>query len=731
MIVRKEIIFVVVVTALLVAVLLGTAIFELMREPMAVHVRAPEALVAPPSTKSLVVAPSTKSPVDKEKLENTSTKKMARTVPTKAPAVTKAPRTACETPQCMLLAHQLHNWRDPTVDPCNDFYQYACGRYLEHSDSTGGRNREKEDIIVNLLESFLKYDKSAGSKSENAMRHVYKKCQDFSDNFKKRIKINFKEMYQDILKIGTWPIMETNWDESNFDLNNRMTQMAKLHFSEFVFFTIGSATNKTIEIGYSQSKMFERDNLSGIRYFIKEICKVNHVSCDGKQLKKDQKDVEKLVGKLINVPQLKNPKYVPFETVKTKLKFFDIEKIVDPLMAPESYKSMKNHFVTQENTITLEEVEKIIQQTPKRTLANVLIFKYIEKYANYIEEDKKYAKSMDCVEHVNELFPRASMLLYVRKYYEKKNRDAVTDMVNPTRETYIQMFNESKLISQKTKERAILKLQKLRVNLGYPDEFNNQKNFEKNFESLNFEDTDSYYSSIKKIMKYQSELFVKYLVGDYPIRPHLKLNMVNAQYSLNENLLWMFVGYLEEPKFHWSYPTYAKFAGVGRIMGHEMGHGFDIRGIERDEIGHLNAIFDKEDAKNYKNRAKCLEKQYDNYDDPDYGRNLKGNMVIKEIMADRLGQEVAYRTYHKVMSQNEQYIIGSQNKTSDQMFFNLIALDYCRGRSTRPLERILQQSHPMANFRVNGNFQNLKYFADAYNCPVGSPMNPKKKCDLF
>ena len=79
---------------------------------------------------------------------------------------------------------------------------------------------------------------------------------------------------------------------------------------------------------------------------------------------------------------------------------------------------------------------------------------------------------------------------------------------------------------------------------------------------------------------------------------------------------------IDAPFFDSSYPVYAKIASLGTILGHEMGHGFDPSGRRRDENGKKIDWWTPNDSNEYERRIQCLVDQYDNYDDPDFGKNV-------------------------------------------------------------------------------------------------------------
>ncbi|KAF1766943.1 hypothetical protein GCK72_006901 [Caenorhabditis remanei] len=299
-------------------------------------------------------------------------------------------------------------------------------------------------------------------------------------------------------------------------------------------------------------------------------------------------------------------------------------------------------------------------------------------------------------------------------------------------EAYLEIISNSTWLSLEGKRRASLKLSKLKKLVGYPDEYEKEGTLDHTFETLHTLPSDSFYTVMKKINRYRTEIWLNFVTYNLSLDPTHDLFQVNAFYAAAENQINIMIPIIDEPNLDSTYPVYAKYATTGATLGHEMGHSFDPTGIEWNEDGFYEKWLPKEDQEEYTKRVKCLTDQYDNYDDPDFGRNMNSSNVFTELFADRSGIDAAIRTYRNLNISDDPKIIGFEDVPAEKMMYHIYALDRCAPRSTQSLSTVLSQNtHPSDSFRVNGVFSNLGSFSKAFNCPVGSPMNRKKKCYIF
>jgi len=207
---------------------------------------------------------------------------------------------------------------------------------------------------------------------------------------------------------------------------------------------------------------------------------------------------------------------------------------------------------------------------------------------------------------------------------------------------------------------------------------------------------------------------------------------VNAYYDPSYNTINFPAGIIQPTFFDSSYPMYVNFAGIGMVMGHELIHGFDDQGRQYDGTGMLKQWWTDNVVRAFESRASCLVSQYSKFK---VGNNfVNGNLTLGENIADNGGLRAAYDAFVSYEQQNGPgpTLPVTDKSTNQQLFFLAFAQSWCQLISPESAQNLIFiDPHSPAFARVNGPLQNYDKFAAAYNCPVGSSMNPTAKCQLW
>ncbi len=198
---------------------------------------------------------------------------------------------------------------------------------------------------------------------------------------------------------------------------------------------------------------------------------------------------------------------------------------------------------------------------------------------------------------------------------------------------------------------------------------------------------------------------------------------VNAYYNTSMNEMVFPAGIMQVPFFKTDAPVVTNHGGLGMVMGHELTHGFDDQGRQFDGDGNLHEWWSPEVTKAFEQRAACVADKYDQYVAVDEV-HLNGKLTLGENIADIGGLKMALSALRQ-----EQ---GRTDPRTDRDFFVAFAQSWCT--NYRPEAARLQAQinpHSTAQWRVNGPVSDNADFAKTFSCKAGSPMNPEKKCAVW
>ncbi|KAF1766950.1 hypothetical protein GCK72_006908 [Caenorhabditis remanei] len=598
-------------------------------------------------------------------------------------------REECTTAECITLSSTLLNWQNPKIDPCDDFYEHSCGKYHEHTMNDGTRVNEKDRIVIKLIQHFLLSNQSANTASEIAMKIMYRSCE---RSLQPRNIITYreaiqKEVFLNIKKIGNWPMANMTWNESEFSLNDMIANMAKLHMLHYGFFEAGildypiDAAPKQLMIRPARSRfdMF----LPEFTHVISELLRLSNVTFLNETLTKDIQDglnLDTELGKF-RIPD-REPESVTVKELKKAVPAIDFERILKTLLNPErgNWTNVKNRTTAArfESFFNPEKnISSIISKTKPRVMANYLIMKYIEHAYIYYSMRFRYAsKYSHCLELTINLLPRAALRVFVRNHYKKENMVVASKMVEIIKDAFIEMFENSTWLHEETRKAAILKVKKMNKVIGYTEEYEREGALDQQFETLHLTPEDSFFTIMTKVHRFKTEQLMEYVSTNSLLNPIDSLVVTNAFYFPGKNLLSLLAPFLDKPHFDAHYPRYVTMAGVGRVIAHEIGHGFDTEGRHSDETGQYRDWWTPEDSAEYDKRASCFQKQFDEFKDPFLGEMQQGLGVLSEVIADALGMEATWIAFKKLDLSNEQTLIkfGDQDQDFKKLFFRAAAL---------------------------------------------------------
>ncbi len=204
---------------------------------------------------------------------------------------------------------------------------------------------------------------------------------------------------------------------------------------------------------------------------------------------------------------------------------------------------------------------------------------------------------------------------------------------------------------------------------------------------------------------------------------------VNAYYSASRNEMVFPAGILQLPFFSPEAPLASNYGGLGMVMGHELTHGFDDQGRKFDGDGNLREWWSPRTAQAYERRAACVAKQYDRYVAVD-DVHLNGRLTLGENIGDIGGLKLMIAALRAKRQGQRPTGVGGFN--DEQQAFIAFAQVWCTNyRPEAARTQALTNPHSTAQWRVNGPVSDNPEFAAAFQCAAGSPMAPAGRCTVW
>jgi len=205
---------------------------------------------------------------------------------------------------------------------------------------------------------------------------------------------------------------------------------------------------------------------------------------------------------------------------------------------------------------------------------------------------------------------------------------------------------------------------------------------------------------------------------------------VNAYYEPTENNTALPAGILQSPFFGADRGVAANFGGIGMVIGHELTHGFDDQGAQFDSDGNLKNWWTKEDKEKFDAKGQCVADMYSSFEAAPKAF-VNGKLTLGEDIADLGGVKMAFRAY-RMMRAGAPKAIVADGFTEDQQFFIAAGQAWCsKDRPAEVQRRLTVDPHAPPKFRVYGALRNLPEFSQAFSCAAGTPMHPAQTCSVW
>ncbi|KAK4879429.1 hypothetical protein RN001_007575 [Aquatica leii] len=601
----------------------------------------------------------------------------------------------CLSSTCLQTAYKSLKYLDSTVDPCVDFYTFACGNFLKEMESMGNASHRSpitsiSETVSRKLDNLINgYASLNASKSYPDLKKIFNACMTYQSNSDKEV-----EHIKSILdSLGGWPmVMDNKWNESNFDLKEFILRLKKLGISYQHLFYFDVDVNRLHTDRYT------------IFYF-----------------------------------NVKSNNYVLLKSISNTTGI-DWSVFLNRLIDDTNITVTGNELVMTTYVKELIALVKYIFQIPKRVIANYFIIEvllWMNKYLpglQYIYEGK-VPSHYECVSVVTKSLPLMINSLYVKNYFDVETKTKIEKIVYDIRDEFMKIIETLDWLDENTRKYALLKLSVMKVCVGYPNELLDDIMVNNFYKQLNINFT-TYLSAIMSINAFDFNRMFKRLrqpvKNCYWIDTSERVTIVNAEYYCLNNGIRLPAAFFQGAVFDKYRPNYINYATAGMVIGHEMTHGFDNHGKDYDNDGNFIKWWSNETLNTFKTKAQCIVDQYGQYLVPKVDMNINGQQTLGENIADNGGLKQSFLAYKNWAKRNgPEKMLPGLNYTTNQMFWIAFAQFWCSYERLDYKRYMITNVHAPSMFRVIGTLSNIESFSKDFKCRLGSPMNPKKKCNVW
>ena len=641
---------------------------------------------------------------------------------------------------------------DPSVNACDNFYQYVNGNWLKKTEIPAAfpswgtwdilitRNRE---VSRDILDAASKDNGAAKGSSTQLIGDYYASCVDepgIEAAGAKPLEPYFKEIAA--VKNG----------------DSLRTEIAKLHRLGipviFAFAAYPDQRNSAVNIANAfqaglslpNSDYYTNtdDKSKDIRdKFVAHMARMFRLLGDDEATAKKNADtvmaIEMRMAKASKDPvSLRDPKnYYTMMTVADAQKLtpsFDWGKYAKEVGAP----AFTNINIGQPDF--LREAGKMLTEVPVADWKTYLRWNVVNAFASQLSkpfDDANFDFFSKTLNGIQEQMPRwrrcarnadnslgeALGQEFIKTNFTPAAKKRMDELIDNLFTAYREHINSLDWMSDATKKQALTKLEAIKRKIGYPSKL-------RGYAGLDLS-RRSYFDNSVRLAEFTTVRDLKDI--GMPLdqtRWGMTAATVNAQYNPSFNDITFPAGILQPPFFDFKADDALNYGAIGIVIGHELTHGFDDQGSQYDADGNLKMWWTPDDRKKFDEKTNCVVDQFNGYE-VEKGLFMNGKLTLGENLADLGGMAIAYDAFKKSMqgkSMNEKI----DGYTPEQRFFIGWAQAWAENDRTEYARTLVQSDpHSLSQFRVNGPISNFAPFAQAFGCKLPDKMVREKQCTVW
>ncbi|CAL7951057.1 unnamed protein product [Xylocopa violacea] len=698
------------------------------------------------------------------------------------------PEGVCDSRACEEASKRMVAFMKKGVDPCKDFYQFACGGIRDQqpyqpSSSFNMLQARVDDHLHRLLAN--KTGRMVGDFEKLGL--FYKGCLEFKEK-----PVNFTPVYELLRELGGYlppktiapaditplvsrllrvngaPLFDFFVDVDLYDRSRSSVflDLPTKHQGDAVFIQnpskmeeLRSRRIQTIVEGLLPQTMDPKDRATETDLLLQFCLSLSKIYPKHKDLY-NWVDVDQRVYVPFNMSYLQDSfGYIRWGTLlNATLGAATADLYNHSRNWDRSPHSLDDQLVYVYVTAPryFRSLGKLLNRFSRRIIHNGLLLLYAtDTLHDIVNVTASKDWELSCFKLTKNVFSEVVGALYVQQYtpqYLEKLANRVGGLFERVKETVAERILVKSWLDEETRTQALLKLNSLRGRFHVWPGFYNESLLAREMAEVKIDPDDFFRSMLRRFRQIRTvddkvlrrNVTEKVRLTDFCCRRRRHPYSVSAYYESSTNTIGIPLAMMTAWSWSWDGgPAFAAHATLGSVIGHEILHAFDLHRRRLPLDPDLNVDqwlwITEESWKRLEARIECVARLYARsfwrkvqFYGNDVAVQFDWNVTRNENVADIGALQISYKTWHTLTNGKDRSLPGLEGLRSSQLFFISAAQTYCSNMTAEAyILSVELDYHTPQPERVNGIMMNSQAFADAFRCPIGTKMNPPNKCTTW
>jgi putative endopeptidase len=655
---------------------------------------------------------------------------------------------------------------DKTLDPCNDFFKYACSKWLKANpipaDQAGWGTFNKLAIwnvaaIHSTLEDAAKPVASRSAADQKAGDH-YASCMDeaainkagitpLKPALDKIAAMKDKSQLPEVVASLQMMVRPANLNFIDAQYQGILFGIYNGPDFDDARVNIGTLDQSGMNMPSREFYLNDDDKSKEIREkYVKHVAHMLELSGESKeQAAQDAASVlvmeTALAKAAMDIVVRRDPKNINHKMTAEQLQALTPSFKWNKYFAALDVPMAKQYLVTSPDFF--KGMEKLIASEPVEHWRGYLRYSLLHYSASSLSEPLVeenfdfYGRTLSGTKEIQPRWRRCSSYAdidlgdavgqaYVARYFPPSSKDRMLEMVKTIKSALSADIDAANWMSPETKKKAHVKLDAQIDKIAYPDHW-------QNYSSVEIK-RDDFLGNMQRASRHE----IQRRLGEIgkPV-DRKKWGMtpptVNAYEDAQTNTINFPAGILQPPFFDAKLGDAVNYGAIGAVIGHEIIHGYDDQGRKFDADGNLKDWWTPKDSASYDERDSCIADEY-TQDVPEAGVKQNGKLSLGEDTADNGGVHIALNGLQSALKEQGKELDSPADGgiTELQTFFLAYANVWCgENRPEAARTAVLTQGHSLNRYRINNVVGNMSEFAHAFGCKAGQPMVRANACRVW